>query len=222
MLKSGCFSVGFVQRLNVARFVFSTILCLATSGWWTGSVQAADTREASKGRAEPKTSLQQPRVKLTTTLGDIVLELDEKKAPITVKNFLGYVDKSFYDGTQFHRVIDGFMIQGGGFDEKMQKKPVQAPIKNESSNGLSNLVGTIAMARTQAPDSATSQFFINVKDNSRSLDAKPGRPGYTVFGKVVQGMQIIDKIKGQKVQPKGMHRHVPVTPVVITSARRLK
>ena len=136
-------------------------------------------------------------VKLQTNLGDIVLELEDEKAPKTVANFLGYVNDGFYNGTIFHRVMDGFMIQGGGFTENLQKKGTKAPIENEANNGLKNLKGTVAMARTDAPHSATAQFFINVVNND-FLDYRAPNPrawGYAVFGKVVQGMDVVDKIK---------------------------
>ena len=135
------------------------------------------------------------QVKLTTSMGPIVIELDEAKAPISAKNFLSYVDSGHYNGTIFHRVINGFMIQGGGFTKDMQQKPVQAPIKNESTNGLKNDNYTVAMARTNVRDSATSQFFINVKDNGFLNYAGEGNPGYAVFGKVVEGKDTVDKIK---------------------------
>lgn len=133
-------------------------------------------------------------VRMTTNKGEIVIELDRAKAPITVANFLGYTRAGFYDGTVFHRVIPTFMIQGGGFNTMAKQKPTDKPIKNEGGNGLSNSRGTIAMARTNNPDSATSQFFINVVDNP-GLDAAPGKPGYAVFGKVVKGMDVVDAIR---------------------------
>ena len=141
-------------------------------------------------------------VKMTTSKGDIIIELDREKAPISVDNFLKYVKKGQYDGTVFHRVIKDFMIQGGGFDKNLTEKPTDKPIKNEGTNGLSNARGTIAMARTMDPNSATAQFYINVVDN-KMLDTRPGRPGYAVFGKVVDGMQVADAIRvvptGQKM-----------------------
>lgn len=161
-----------------------------------------------------------PRVLLTTTLGEIELQLDADKAPVTTANFLQYVDKGHYDGLIFHRVIPGFMIQGGGFTAEMEQVETDAPIKNESSNGLSNLRGSIAMARTRDPDSATAQFFINTADNIR-LDGRYGPAGYTVFGKVVNGMDTIDSISAVKTGRQGMHGDVPLTPVVIESAVRM-
>ena len=157
-----------------------------------------------------------PVVVMETSLGTIKIELNEEKAPITVQNFLSYVDDSFFDNTIFHRVIDGFMIQGGGFEPGMKQKKTKAPIKNES--GLSNLRGTIAMARTNDPDSATAQFFINVSDNAGSLD----KPRYCVFGKVILGMEVVDKIKAVKTGSKAGHGDVPVQDVVIKSVRRAK
>jgi cyclophilin family peptidyl-prolyl cis-trans isomerase len=159
-----------------------------------------------------------PRVKLTTTHGDIVIELDPVKAPETVKNFLQYTKDKFFDGTIFHRVIDNFMIQGGGFTEDMKQKETRDPIQNEAKNGLKNKRGTIAMARTGDPHSATAQFFINVQDNA-FLDY-PSRDnwGYCVFGKVVSGMEVVDKIKGVKTGRSGGQGDVPLEPVVIKTA----
>jgi len=163
-----------------------------------------------------------PHVSLKTNMGEIVLELNQEKAPASVANFLQYVKSGYYKGTIFHRVIDGFMIQGGGFDKNMKQKATKAPIKNEAQNGLQNVTYSIAMARTGDPHSATSQFFINVSNNG-ALDY-PGRDGfgYTVFGKVVSGMDVVDKIKAVAVADKGPHQNVPVTPVVIESATLLK
>ncbi|MCS0590263.1 peptidylprolyl isomerase [Massilia norwichensis] len=163
-----------------------------------------------------------PQVSLKTTMGEIVLELDQEKAPVTVANFLQYVKSGFYKGTIFHRVIDGFMIQGGGMDAQLKGRKTRPPIKNEGNNGLSNAAYTVAMAREDNPDSATSQFFINVADNF-GLDAiNRVDAGYTVFGKVVKGQEVVDKIKGVLVDDvKGM-QNVPVTPVVIQSATIVK
>lgn len=158
-------------------------------------------------------------VKLETSMGDIVIELNEEAAPVTVKNFLSYVGGGFYDGTIFHRVIPDFMIQGGGFTADMQRKATQPAIVNEAANGLKNGRGTVAMARTNDPDSATSQFFINHKDNDFLNYAGPGKPGYAVFGKVVQGMDVVDRIAAVKTTRKGPYSDVPVEPVVIKSAR---
>ena len=163
--------------------------------------------------------VQAQTVKLATTAGDIVVELDAAKAPKTVENFVAYVKAGHYNGTIFHRVIDNFMIQGGGMTPDMKEKPTKAPIPLESKNGLVNARGTLAMARTMVPDSATAQFFINVKDNDflNAANARDGN-GYAVFGKVVSGMDVVDKIKGVATGNKGMHQNVPVEPVVIKTA----
>ena len=162
-----------------------------------------------------------PYVELETTMGNIVIELNQEKAPNTVANFLEYVKSGHYDGTIFHRVIDGFMIQGGGMDANMKEKSTNAPIQNEADIGLKNEVGTIAMARTSDPHSATAQFFINVKDNSflNFSGKNPQGWGYAVFGKVTEGMDIVNKIKGVPTGKYGFHADVPTTPVVITHAK---
>lgn len=170
--------------------------------------------------AAPSKNVKPVQIALTTSMGKIVLELDEKKAPKTVANFLGYVKKGHYNGLIFHRVISGFMIQGGGFDEKMDEKPTGAPIENEADNGLANLRGTIAMARTNDPHSATAQFFINVADNPM-LDFKSKTVqdwGYAVFGKVVEGMDAVDKIRMVPTGSEGIFQDVPQTPVIIEKA----
>ena len=158
------------------------------------------------------------RVKFDTTQGNFTVEVDSAKAPITVANFLRYVEKKYYDGTIFHRVIPGFMIQGGGFDKDMKQKDTDKPIVIESKNGLKNSVGTLAMARTMDPNSATSQFFINVADNGM-LDY-PGQDGhgYAVFGKVTEGMDVVMKIVGVPSGSYGGHQNVPKSPVIITKA----
>jgi peptidyl-prolyl cis-trans isomerase B (cyclophilin B) len=162
------------------------------------------------------------RVKLTTSQGPIVLELDEAKAPVSVENFLKYVDSGHYNGTIFHRVIDGFMIQGGGFSKDMRQKPTQPTIKNESTNGLKNENYTVAMARTGVRDSATSQFFINVKDNDflNYSGENPNGWGYAVFGKVVEGKDTVDKIRKVATGNAGGHQNVPTQAVVIEKAER--
>lgn len=160
-----------------------------------------------------------PRVVLSTSEGDITIELNGAKAPKTVENFLAYVKSGHYDGTIFHRVIDGFMIQGGGFTPDMKQKPTKAPIPLESKNGLKNERGTIAMARTSVPDSATSQFFINVVDNANLDYPKPDGNGYAVFGKVVAGMEVVDKIRVVPTTSAGGHQNVPAKPVLIRAAR---
>lgn len=163
-----------------------------------------------------------PRVKFATSAGDFVVEVYPDKAPKTVENFLQYVKDKHYDGTVFHRVIDGFMIQGGGFTADMQQKPTKAPIPLEASNGLKNDTYTIAMARTGNPNSATSQFFINVKDNAMLNAPSPDGHGYAVFGKVVEGTAVVDKIKAVATGNKGPHQNVPNTPVTINSATLVK
>ena len=162
------------------------------------------------------------QVEIKTSMGNIVLELDQEKAPKTVDNFLAYVKSGHYKGTIFHRVIDGFMIQGGGMNAKLVQKTTRKPVKNESQNGLKNVPYTVAMARTANPDSATSQFFINVAENN-SLDY-PGKDGfgYTVFGKVVEGQEVVDKIKGVLVDDVKGQQNVPVIPIFIQSATLLK
>ncbi len=162
------------------------------------------------------------KVKLTTSMGPIVLELDEQKAPATVENFLGYVKSGHYDGTIFHRVISDFMIQGGGFDASYKQKQTRAPVQNEADNGLKNKRGTVAMARTGDPHSATAQFFVNVVDNA-FLDHKAKDQqgwGYCVFGRVTEGMDVVDKIKDVPTGANGpFTKDAPNTPVVITHAR---
>lgn len=161
-----------------------------------------------------------PVVVLTTSFGKIRIGLHADKAPITVANFLKYVRGGHYDGTIFHRVVPTFMIQGGGMDPDMTERPTMAPIKNEAKNGLHNARGTVAMARLNDPNSATAQFFINVKDNF-SLDYGIGGAGYAVFGEVLEGMDVVDKIRAVPTGSKGMHENVPLTPVLIKSAREV-
>ncbi|WP_263260828.1 peptidylprolyl isomerase [Pseudomonas sp. RIT-PI-S] len=159
-------------------------------------------------------------VLLDTDMGQIEVELDEAKAPISTKNFLAYVDSGFYSGTQFHRVIPGFMVQGGGYDRGMNEKPTQAPIKNEADNGLRNLTGTLAMARTSDVNSATSQFFINVNDNE-FLDHGSRDFGYAVFGKVTKGMDVVTNIVQARTTSRGGMQNVPADPIMIKSAKRI-
>ena len=188
--------------------------------WWMTllGLLAVFTRISS---AAPAAGKGNPMVVLSTSMGDIKIELYADKAPITVKNFLDYAKAGYYDGTTFHRVIPNFMIQGGGMTADMQeKKGARPPIKNESDNGLKNETGTLAMARTSVPDSATSQFFINVKDNSfLNRESAPDKVGYAVFGKVVEGMDVVKKIEQAKTASKGPHQNVPVDAVVIKSAK---
>lgn len=182
---------------------------------WIGALSLASVALLSQAQNAP-------RVLLKTSAGDIVLELNAAQAPRTVANFLEYVKSGQYNGTIFHRVINGFMIQGGGFDQSMHEKPTRAPIQNEAKNGLKNEAYTIAMARTAAPHSATAQFFINVSNNA-ALDY-PSRDGwgYAVFGKVIQGREVVDQIKQVRTGSSGMFDDVPLTPVVILSATLLK
>ncbi|AZQ75294.1 peptidyl-prolyl cis-trans isomerase [Streptomyces luteoverticillatus] len=162
------------------------------------------------------------KVRLKTNHGDIVLELNEEKAPKTVENFLAYVDAGHYDGTIFHRVIPGFMVQGGGFKPGMDQKPTDAPIDNEADNGLKNTMYTVAMARTNDPHSATAQFFINVNDNDflNFTSKSPNGWGYAVFGQVVEGQDVVDNIKAVRTGTRGFHQDVPKDDVVIESAKR--
>lgn len=162
-----------------------------------------------------------PVVTMETSLGNIRIELDSDKAPATTQNFLDYVNDNFYDGLIFHRVIPGFMIQGGGFDAQMKQKGTKAPIKNEAANGLKNQIGTIAMARTNVVDSATAQFFINVKDNDflNHRSASADGFGYAVFGRVIDGMDVVRKIEKVETGSRGFHQDVPVEAVVIESVR---
>lgn len=165
------------------------------------------------------TPLPNPQVIITTNVGAISIRLFRDKAPISVENFLSYVDAGFYDGTIFHRVIPNFMVQGGGLTPDMQEKPVGEPIVNESKNRLHNVRGTLAMARTSDPNSATAQFFINQRTNLR-LDWQPGAEGYTVFGEVVDGMSTVDYISTSPVQALGPHGNVPIDPIIITKIER--
>lgn len=174
---------------------------------------------SAAGAQEPTAPKGNPVIVLETSLGNIEIELDAEKAPISTENLLAYVDSGHYDGTIFHRVIPDFMIQGGGFDESMTQKRTRAPIKNEADNGLKNARGTVAMARTNVVDSATSQFFINLKDND-FLNHGGRDFGYAVIGKVTSGMDVVDKIAAVKTGNRGMHQDVPVEPVKITKARR--
>jgi peptidyl-prolyl cis-trans isomerase A (cyclophilin A) len=182
---------------------------------------SAQTSKVAVGAAAPKADDPKPVVVLETSMGAITLQLDKEKAPISVENFLKYVDMGFYDGLVFHRVIPGFMIQGGGMQDAgsslVEKQPTFDPIKNESRNGLKHVRGALAMARTPQPNSATAQFFIDHATRP-DLDSAPG--GYTVFGKVIDGMDVVDAIAKSKTTSKGIHDDVPVKPVVIKSAKR--
>lgn len=172
--------------------------------------------KAAEKPAATEAATNSNKVLIKTSLGDITVELYPDKAPKSVENFLGYVKSGFYDGTVFHRVIEGFMIQGGGFTKDLRQKPTKAPIPIESKNGLSNLRGTVSMARTMDPNSATAQFFINTVDNPRLDYVSDANPGYAVFGKVVAGLDVVDKIKAVPTGPQGPFRSdVPTTAVVI-------
>ncbi len=187
---------------------------------------------AGDGPAEPENEtkptnqyeeMKHPRVILQTNHGDILIELYPDKAPVTVENFLRYTDDGFYDGTIFHRVISGFMIQGGGFDADMKKRATRSPIRNEADNGLQNERGTIAMARLPAPDTATSQFFINHRNNAmlNHRNRTPQGFGYCVFGRVVDGMDVVDRIAQVRTTTHGGHENVPVEPVVIEHIKKM-
>ena len=196
------------RRISLAGLAAALCLPLAAA--------AADCQTALKAAAPLK-------VRLKTTAGNITLELNKEKAPVTTANFAKYVGSGHYNGTLFHRVIDGFMIQGGGFEKGMREKPTGAPIKNEADNGLKNDKYTIAMARTPNPQSATAQFFINVGKNDRLNYTEPSPQGwgYAVFGKVVEGQAVVDKIAKVPTTTMGMYGDVPATPVVIESAECL-
>lgn len=172
--------------------------------------------------SSPSQAETSPRVKFQTSAGDIVVELYPDKAPKTVENFLQYVKDKHYDGTIFHRVMDNFMIQGGGMTADMSEKKTRSPIQLEARNGLKNDRGTIAMARTSDPNSATAQFFVNVVNNEALNAPSPDGFGYTVFGKVVGGIEVVDKIRKVPVGNKGMHQNVPSTTIVINSATLVK
>jgi len=198
------------RRLWRSAASLALVVSLASLGGATSAVAQDATAKGEK-----------PVVMLTTSLGVVELELDPAKAPITVANFLEYVDAGFFDGTIFHRVIPNFMIQGGGFGADFVQKPTRAQIKNEASNGLLNARGTVAMARTNVVDSATAQFFINLKDNDNLNHAGPGpKFGYAVFGRVISGMDVVDKIAAVATGSKGGHQDVPKANVAIESAKR--
>jgi len=195
-----------LQQLQLIVAAMGTLILM------TGGVMSAET-------ASDK-AMKNPLVVFSTTLGDMTIELYSDKAPVTVENFLAYVDSGFFNGTIFHRVIPGFVIQGGGFTEQMVQKKTRSPIKNEAKNGLKNFRGTLSMARTNVVDSATSQFFISLKDNAM-LDHQGERSfGYAVFGKVIEGMEVVDKVAAVRTGTRGRYGDVPVKAIVIQSARR--
>lgn len=189
--------------------------CLSIAGIFQGSA-TANPLTSTEGTSMSTT----PRVKLQTSQGDLLIELNQEKAPESVANFLNYVNKGFYDGTVFHRVINNFMIQGGGFEVGMKQKPADAPVKNEADNGLKNEKYTLAMARTSDPHSATAQFFINVADNDflNFTAPTPNGWGYAVFGKVIEGTEVVDALKAVPTGTKGFHQDVPTTDVIIEKA----
>ena len=196
-----------IKKTNSALVLFIYLLAFVLMTW---SYQA-------KAKA-----LKNPEVIIATNMGDIKLKLNSEKAPTTVENFVKYINKKHYDGTTFHRVIKSFMIQGGGHLPDMSEKSTEAPIKNEAKNGLSNVRGTIAMARTNEVNSATAQFFINVVDNQRLDYSDDEHYGYAVFGEVVEGMDVVDRIKESKVGSKGEYENVPLEPVMIHSIKLVK
>lgn len=226
------FNLSAIQKLiliYVGAFIFFAISALAEDApKVTEAPKATDTTKAAKAPEAPakkekavQADNKLPKVVFETSMGNFTIELDEPKAPITVKNFLQYVDEKFYDKKIFHRVIPTFMIQGGGMDPDMKEGKTHTAIKNEAKNGLKNKRGTVAMARTGAVDSATAQFFINVVDNPFLDHSGEGQAyGYAVFGKVTEGMDTVDKIKAVKTSSKGPYDDVPVESVVIKTARR--
>jgi len=199
--------------------IVSAFCILAATSW----SQETPTETTPVEEPQPTEQGEANMVIMKTSKGDIKIELFADKAPETVKNFLNYVDSKFYDGTIFHRVISGFMIQGGGFTADMQQKPTSAPVKNEAANGLKNTRGTLAMARTSDPQSATAQFFINVVDNDFLNFTSPDARGYgyCVFGKVTEGMDVVDAIRNVKTGNKGFFQDVPVETVEIIEARKV-
>ncbi len=207
------------------RFLLATLF-LAFAGFplvATGQAKAKPEASGSAGCSATLKGSTPMKVKLTTSMGAITIELNKEKAPVSAENFVKYVESGHYNGTIFHRVIDSFMVQGGGFTKDMQQKPTLAPIKNEAANGLKNENYTLAMARTGVRDSATAQFFINVKANDflNYRDESPQGWGYAVFGKVVEGQDVVDKIRKVATGNSGSHQNVPLEPVVIEKAECL-
>jgi peptidyl-prolyl cis-trans isomerase B (cyclophilin B) len=203
-----------VLKLSTRTFSF---VCAASLALGLGGAAQAASSNSTQGNPIMSTT---PRVKLQTNMGDMIIELNAEKAPKTVENFLSYVKEGFYDNTVFHRIINNFMIQGGGFDVGMKQKSTHATIENEADNGLKNNRYTLAMARTGDPHSATAQFFINVADNEflNFTSPTPNGWGYAVFGKVVEGMDVVDKIKEVKTGNKGFHQDVPLEDVILEKA----
>ncbi|GJQ30569.1 MAG: hypothetical protein HBSAPP03_24530 [Phycisphaerae bacterium] len=217
----------------IRRAAVAAIMTCGGMAWAQDSAPKADPPKDKQPEKAPAATPGQPEksqdekkeryvyVNLKTTLGEIVLELDGEKAPISVKNFVEYLESGHYDGTIFHRVIPGFMVQGGGFDKDMKQKSTKSPIRNEWKNGLKNVRGSIAMARTSDPNSATSQFFINVADNAFLDQDRGDGAAYAVFGKVVKGLDVCDRIVASKTVVRGGMRDVPETPIVIEKATKL-
>jgi cyclophilin family peptidyl-prolyl cis-trans isomerase len=211
----------------VPRFLAPVALAAAVVGWFSvapgpfsadGGQTVSGSEQAPAGGQPLTPAPGNPVAVITTTVGDITVELFKDKAPVSVENFLQYVRDGFYSGTVFHRIVPGYVIQGGGFTAKMEEKPTRPPILNEATNGVSNARGTLAMARTRALRSATSQFFINLIDNSSKLNHRGYAPedfGYAVFGRVLSGMDVVDKIAAVKTQRVGPFDDVPVEPIVI-------
>lgn len=207
-----------IKKSNSAVVLFIYLLAFVLMTWSYSAraeEKAAEAKPAVAAAAGPE-------VVIKTSLGDIKVRLNAEKAPISTENFLKYVKKKHYDGTTFHRVIPTFMIQGGGHLPDMKEKDTETPIKNEATNGLSNMRGTIAMARTNEVDSATAQFFINVVDNQRLDHVNQDRYGYAVFGEVVEGMDVVDKIKDVETGNKGEYQNVPTKTIMIKSVRLAK
>lgn len=217
-------SKGEKMTFGISTGLFALMfVCLAFAPAARGLEPKDPSQPSGAAAGQKETDSDSPRVALKTSMGEIVLELDRKRAPVTVANFLEYAKEGFYKGTVFHRVIPGFMIQGGGMEPGMKQKPTRTPIRNEAANGLKNKTGTIAMARTSVVDSATSQFFINCKDNDflDHRDTSPQGFGYAVFGKVVMGMDVVRKIEKAPTGTKGPHRDVPIEDVLILSVEIL-
>ena len=213
-----------VIRSNQLLVAFVTFFMLLTG---CNAQEPAKTEKKAESKTEMKTGEKMsanPIIKMETSKGTMTIELDAEKAPLSAANFVSYVEDGFYDGLIFHRVIPGFMVQGGGMNPDMSEKPNKAPIKNEANNGLKNLRGTLAMARTNDPHSATSQFFINLKDNGflDHTSESPAGWGYAVFGKVTDGIEVIDEIEKVKTGNHGPHGDVPLEPVTIIKATVVK
>ena len=220
LLRATAFSVVTLAAVTLAAGLAAQTPAPAAKPAATKPAPKKAPEKSKTNFCKPETKGTSVKVKLTTSMGAMTLELDSEKAPISVENFVKYVESGHYAGTVFHRVIDGFMIQGGGFTKDMQQKPTRDQIKNESTNGLKNDMYTVAMARTGVRDSATSQFFINVKNNDflNFSGENPQGWGYAVFGKVVEGTDIVDKMRGVRTATTGGHQNVPVEAIVIEKA----